>query len=249
MSGYGIEYAQARLQARYGLRPDETAWHRLASLRGLPAALAYGHESAFRGWLDGCDAAGGAHALESGLRRRWRVLVAEVARWLPAEWRAATGWCALLPDLPALDHLLEGGEVLPWMRAEPSLAALCGGEALPAISRGLMTFARQRGQPPAEAWLAEWRRRLPPLDEEDAALLGALEGTLREHAAAFRAAAPAEAWPLRRRLQARLDVLFRRCLLSPSAAFVFLMQALLDLERLRAALVPRAVLAATEQAP
>jgi hypothetical protein len=247
VSGYDFEYAQARLQARYGARPDEAAWYRLASLRGLPAALACCRESAFRGWLEGSEAVGGVHALEGGLRRRWRMLVAEVAHWLPEEWRRATGWCALLPDLPVLDHLAEGGEALPWIRAEPALAAYCGDGAPAAVSPGL-TFSRQPGQAPDEAWLAEWRRRLPPMDEEDAALFAALEAALREHLAAFRAAAPAEAWPLRRRLQARLDVLFRRCLLSPAAAFVFLLQALLDLERLRAALVPRAVFFLEEQA-
>ncbi len=238
----GIDYAQARLQARYGLRPDEAAWHRLASLRGYTAALAYGRESAFRGWLEGCAEAGGVHALESGLRRRWRALVAEVARWMPMEWQAAVGWCALLPALPALDHLIEGGEVLPWMRAEPELAALCDENASAAVRPGL-TFPRPPGQPLVEAWLAEWRLRLPPMDAGDAALFAALERTLREHAAAFCVAAPTEAWPLRQRLQARLDVLFRRGLLSPAAAFVFLSLALLDLERLRAALSPRAVLA------
>lgn len=238
----GIDYAQARLQARYGQRPDEAAWHRLASLRGFSAALAYGRESAFRGWLEGCAEAGGAHALESGLRRRWRALVAEVARWMPEAWQPAVGWCALLPALPALDHLIGGGEVLPWMHAEPELAALCDGNAAAAVPPAL-TFTRLPGQPRGEAWLAEWRRRLPPLDAGDAALFAALERTLRQHQAAFSVAAPAEAWLLRQRLQARLDGLFRRSLLSPAAAFVFLSLALLDLERLRAALAPRAVLA------
>lgn len=228
----GMEYVQAHLQARYGQRPDEAAWQRLAALRGWPAALAWARESAFRVWLDGSSEAGGAQALEAALRRRWRALVMEVARWMPPEWRAAVAWCALLPELPALDHLLAGGEALPWMDGEPTLSALSQGH----------TFARQPGLSLVEAWLTEWRRRAPPVDEEDAALIGALERALREHAAAFRVAPPGEAWPLRRRLQARLDALFRRCVLSPAAAFVFLALALLDLERLRAALIPRALL-------
>ncbi|MBK9594704.1 MAG: hypothetical protein IPO57_04870 [Rhodocyclales bacterium] len=60
------------------------------------------------------------------------------------------------------------------------------------------------------------------MDAGDAALFAALERTLRQHQAAFSVAAPAEAWLLRQRLQARLDGLFRRSLLSPAAAFVFL---------------------------
>ncbi len=232
----GMEYLQARLQGRYGRRPDAAAWQRLAALRGWPAALAYGREAAFRDWLEECTEAGGTHALERALRRRWRALVAEVAHWMPPQWRAAAEWCAPLPELPAIEHLREGGEVLPWMDGEPALAAVLQG----------LTFARRPDQSLIEAWLAEWRRRAPHRDEEDAALFGQLERALRAHAAAFRAAAPDAAWPLRQDLQSRLEVLFRRCLFSPAAAFVFLALALLELERLRAAMAPRAILAETQ---
>jgi len=34
-----LEYAQARLSARYGQRPDEIAWRRIEHLRELPALL------------------------------------------------------------------------------------------------------------------------------------------------------------------------------------------------------------------
>ena len=42
-----LEYAQARLSARYGERPDEIAWRRIEHLRELPALLDAARISAF----------------------------------------------------------------------------------------------------------------------------------------------------------------------------------------------------------
>ena len=49
-----------------------------------------------------------------------------------------------------------------------------------------------------------------------------------------------DGWPLRRALQARLALLFRRAMLDPAAAFIFLALTALDLERLRGELLRRA---------
>ena len=50
-----LEYAQARLSARYGERPDEIAWRRIEHLRELPALLDAARISAFGIWLAGID--------------------------------------------------------------------------------------------------------------------------------------------------------------------------------------------------
>jgi hypothetical protein len=49
-----------------------------------------------------------------------------------------------------------------------------------------------------------------------------------------------DGWPLRRTLQARLTLLFRRAMLDPAAAFAYLALTALDLERLRGELLRRA---------
>jgi hypothetical protein len=72
------------------------------------------------------------------------------------------------------------------------------------------------------------------------ALTDALAATLAAHRAAMRDPALRDGTPLRRALQAKLTLLFRRAMLDPAAAFVFLAQIALDLERLRGELLRRA---------
>ena len=236
----GCEYLQARLQARQGGRPDAAAWSHLEAIRELSPLLRFAADSPFRPWLAGITAETDIHAMEAALRQRWHDLVAEVARWSPDKWRPALRWWGLLPELPLLVHLLAGQAPLPWMAADPhwaGIAAAGTGEDFAALSGAIA------GQESVDAaWLAEWRRRRPALDDDEAVLFAELERRLVEHAAAFRGAAVGDAWTLRRALQARLDSLFRRCLLSPAAAFVFLLQAALDLERLRGAIIRRRAL-------
>ncbi|MBI4756546.1 MAG: hypothetical protein HY778_14260 [Betaproteobacteria bacterium] len=239
-----LEYAQARLQARYGARPDEAAWRRLEAVRDARGAFEAAQAPAFRPWVAGLDPGAGVHALESSLRQRWRALISEVARWMPAEWQPAIDWCGVLADLPAIDHLLRGGEAYPWMRKDPVLAnvahgdgerrrtALAGSPLAPLL--GPAPRSRQGSPVPLlPAWLAELRHRMPRLGGDDRRLIDACLHAVDPHRDAFARAAPDEARSLRQALRARLDALFRRAALSPAAAFVFLLGAALDVERLR----------------
>ncbi len=90
------------------------------------------------------------------------------------------------------------------------------------------------------AWRAEWRRRVPAVAGDDVTLLDELARVLHRHLAAFRDPSVRDGWPLRRALEARLVLLFRRAMLDPAAAFIYLVLTALDLERLRGELVRRA---------
>jgi hypothetical protein len=90
------------------------------------------------------------------------------------------------------------------------------------------------------AWRAEWLRRMPAGGGDDVTLLDELVRVLRRHLAAFREPSVRDGWPLRRALEARLVMLFRRAMLDPAASFIFLALTALDLERLRGELVRRA---------
>ena len=68
---------------------------------------------------------------------------------------------------------------------------------------------------------------------------------IRSHASAFPRSGEA-AWPLRRDLRERLRLGFHRLPLQPAAAFYYLALLALDLERLRAALMERALFDAAE---
>jgi hypothetical protein len=241
-----LEYAQARLSARHGQRPDELAWRRIEPLRELAALLDAASASALGVWLGGIDPTSTPHQVERVLRTHWRALVAEVAAWMPEAWQPAVRWCAVAADLPVVQHLARGEAPPSWMADDAVYRELGEREAAgfgAAPAEGLFAPLRPAWPEPVRlgsAWIAEWRRRLPTHAGDDPTLLDELARVLQRHLAAFRDPAVHDGWPLRRALEARLTLLFRRAMLDPAVAFVFLALAALDLERLRGELVRRA---------
>jgi hypothetical protein len=242
-----LEFAQARLQARHGQRASEVTWQRLETAREFRLLLDAARASPLRPWVVGITAQATSNEIESVLRAHWRALVAEVAGWIAPAWRPALDWCAVLPELPTLQHLSRGGELSTWMQDDPDLRALCEvpanerRTALAAASLGALASAWSAPASLAQAWQAEWERRLPqPLSEADASLRRVV-ATLTSHGAAFAAAPPGPGVLLRRSLQARLALLLRRATLEPAAAFIHIALCALDLERLRGELLRRAL--------
>jgi hypothetical protein len=246
-----IEYAQARLQARFGARPGAVAWGRIETIRELPALFEMARTTAFRPLVAGLAPDQPVHEMEAGLRAHWRELAAEVSGWLPGPWQHAAGWFACLPDLPVIEHLLRGGAAHPWMHGDPVFGALA--EADPQARRHVVAqgplgglavdFAGDPGPTAvAEAWVATLRERLPDTAGDEALHLEALGRVLSRHRHAIVSAQPGEAEGLRRLLAARLEILFRRAALTPAAGLCYLALAALDFLRLRGEIVRRAAL-------
>ena len=238
-----LEYAHARLHARHGQRLDVAAWRRIEVMRDFAPLLELARNSALRPWLVGITADSTVHQVEAVLRGHWRALVDELASWMPAAWRPALAWCALLPDLALLQHLARGGEPAAWMEDDEDWRALSAAQPaeraamLAAGPASELAGAWTQPQSIGTAWLGAWQRRLPqPLGDADDSL-GRLVRLLLEHRAAFAAAGANQGWLLRGALQARLSLLLRRAALQPAAAFVHLALCALDLERLRAELL------------
>jgi len=240
-----MDYAQSRLQARFGERPDELLWQNLEAALESAAALEIARASALRRWVAGVAPQADRHAIEVGLRACWRECVAEVASWAPCSWQPALLWTRVLVDLPAVCYLARGGVPLPWMFTDPLLQvyaqadsatretllredfqALLGAshktpDRMPASAGPELPQVRQ-------AWLDEWRRRWPRWGDTTS-----LENLVRLFDAAMKQ--PGEIG--RPELLRRLRALFRRSLLRPAAAFIYLAFAALDIERLRAGLL------------
>ena len=85
-----MDYAQARLQARFGERPDESLWRMLENAAEPAALLEIAAASGLRRWIAGIGASSESHAIETALRARWRDCVAEVTSWMPPAWQPAT---------------------------------------------------------------------------------------------------------------------------------------------------------------
>ncbi len=250
-----LEFTHARLYARHGQRADESIWQRLETVRELAALLETARGTSLQPWVLGITATASARQIEAAMLRQWRKTVAEVVGWMPARWQAALAWCAVLPDLPLLQHLACGGEVGAAMLDDPEHHALCdapSGARLAVLSAGhlaalAMAWSAQQtsagAQPSAWlcAWHAEWRRRLPRRSSETDDKLAWVEAALRAHASAFAAAPPGSGRLLRRSLGTRLSQLLRRAALDPAAAFIHIGLCGLDLERLRGELLLRAL--------
>jgi hypothetical protein len=235
-----LEYAHARLCARYGARPDELVWRRIEMMREFGAMLDTTRTSPLGPWIVEIGPDATAHVIELALRARLRERIAAIAAWMPPAWCAAIEWCGVLGDLPVLQHLARGGTPPPWLRDDP-LQAQLRDSGHPRAAMGpasLLAVARSDPDRLGSLWRAEWDRRLPARGG-GSALLADVVRLLALHASQFREPALIDGWALRRALHARLSQLFRRATLDPAMAFIFLALSALDFERLRGELLRR----------
>lgn len=241
-------YAQARLQARHGVRPDERLWRRLASVGDPGGFLDTARRTVLRPWVAGMQAAQSNHAMELLLRQRFRDYTDEVALWLPARWGATLHWIKRLPDLPALQHLLTGAIVPSWMLADSALQGFATNdiprrqEAMRQSDSACLLSAWQRGTPLTAAWIEQWQRLWPAERGLRAGMvyLGRLLQTYLQAMHATPAALPDHRRTL---LLPGLNQAFRRYAFQPAAACAHLGLVALDLERLRGELLVRALFA------
>jgi hypothetical protein len=217
-----MEYAQARIQSRFGARPTAELWHGLDAAPGLEAYLDAVRGSSLQRWVSGIEPGADLHGIDSGLRARLEAHIAEVARWLPQEWRPAVLWLLRLFDLPAIQQPGSGEapDFLRHHRKNARRAALQGSEV-------------------RAAFLEEWMRRRPARDRESLRGMQRIADTVAGHLERFARSSVRDAWPERARLERDLRRLFRDSALRPEAAFCHLALVALDLERLRAGLVWR----------
>ena len=243
-------YVQARVQARFAALPDSAAWEGLSASRSLAAFLEDARNGALRDWVKGFSGQSDVHDLEVGVRVQFRETADELAAWVPGPWHAAVRWTRWLILLPVLEHLARGGPPPDWMERDAALRRLLDENGL--LDRRVLE--RVGAAPlsgtddPAAAWMQHWRALWPACSREALRNLDALAALLGEHVAGFRSSRPEAAWELRRALAARLRHLFHRRLLQPSAVFIYLTLVALELERLRAELVSRALFPMTEAA-
>jgi hypothetical protein len=241
-------YVQARLQARHGMRPDEQVWRRLESISDIGAYLQFARNTALRPWVAGLNAGHGAHDIELALRQQYRRTVDDVAHWMPAGWRRPVSWVRRLPDLPALQYLLTGASPPPWMLEDPELRGFTSEtsvgrvQALQASDCAPLLRDWQHGEPLYASWLEHWRALWP-----DAARLvvgvEALARLLRRHIGALSLHSTADSALLHERLLRELNRAFRRYSFQPAAAFAHLGLVALDVQKLRAQLLQRALFA------
>jgi len=252
-------YCQARMQARYGERPSPSGWQRLGSSRDLGRMLEAAHASGLGAWLFHLHEPLGPRSIERGLGRAYSMHVEELSGWVPEPWAPAFGWLRWLPWLEQLESLArDASPPIPleplgaWLPQAPARAlerALAADPRAASEARrsrdpaGALegAFARIRaGEDAGSAWIAGWHQLRARAGRDPAlALLQARIGAHREQMRALPSSA--SGWPARAALLRVLEDCVRRDALRPAAAFAYLGCCLLDLERLRAALLDRAL--------
>ena len=90
-----LEYAHARLCARYGDRPDELAWRRIEMMREFGAMLDTARTSPLAAWIAEIGPDATCTRIELALRAHLRARIAAIAAWMPPAWRASIEWCAV----------------------------------------------------------------------------------------------------------------------------------------------------------
>jgi hypothetical protein len=234
-----LDYAHARLCARFGDRPDALTWRRIETVRDIGAMLDTARTSALAVWIAGIAPDARPHAIERAMRAHWHERVAVMAAWMPSQWRASIEWCALLADLPVVQHLARGGASPRWLSDDPLRAALGDRRRRPTPGpSALLDAAGENPDRVAEIWRAEWERRLPD-PRQRGSLLQETIRVVADHWRAFRDPRADDGRALRQALHARLSRLFRRATLDPAAAFIFLALSALDFERLRGEILRR----------
>ena len=238
-------YMQVRLQARHGRRPDEQLWQRLQGTAGLANYLQAARQTTLLPWVSGLHASHGSHDIEHTLRSLLRDYVDLVARWLPVQWRSTILWTRLLPELPAIQHLLQGEAAPAWMLNNPRLRPFTSENEHTRIRAMLesgwrdVVQAWQQGKAPADAWMENWRRRWPGPVRLHTGLQHLC--TLFQPQVKPPPVAAGHTARQRALLAEQLASAFRRYSFQPAAACAHLALVTLDLERLRAELITRAL--------
>lgn len=242
-------YLQARLQARHGDRPSADDWRVAEASTDLSHYLEALRRTALRRWLGDLNHEMEPQAIERQLRSAWREAIDQVADWSPQEWRAAVEWLRWLPDLPAIEHLLRGHKVPPWMRADPVLRELAFDEpqrrreALAALPLAPVQRDETAAAPQViDGWIGEWRRRLPaPARAAESELMQLLDGVLL-HLESMRSSEAEDGKAQRNALASRLARRFRHGAGTATALFSHLVLDGLELERVRAGVMTRRLL-------
>lgn len=232
-----IGYAQARVQARFGGRPDDALWRELEAGRELPHLIEVLRGSPLRRAVESLPPTVEPHALEARLRAQWSAACGEVARWYPDAWRPSMQWLGTLPWIAPLTWARHPPDEPDRNDEDPQFGKTAAAAALSALAEGPLhplAAALKEGTPAAQAWHAHWRSTWPSRDPAEQRALEQLAGTLGGFLPGGEDREPFEG--LVERAEVAVTRVFRRQAGTAVAGLALLVLLALDYLRLRAAL-------------
>jgi hypothetical protein len=217
-------------------------WRALQGIGDLVHYLQVARRTRLQRWVTPLHGELDSHQIELNLRGQFCAYVDETARWLPPPWNATLNWVKRLPELPAIQHLLNGEQPPDWMQADARLRVFASAPAerrllvLEQSDCAPLVAAWQRGEGLSAAWLEHWRDSWPA-DAKSRRGLEQLSRALRH--AMGQTAGDSGVDGERERLALQLTAIFRRYSFQPAACYAHLALTALDLMTLRADLLRR----------
>jgi hypothetical protein len=242
MTQVAFAYAQVRLQSRHAQRPGPMDWRALQGIGDVVHYLQVARRTRLQRWVMPLHGELDSHQIELSLRQQFCAYIDETARWLPPPWNGTLTWVKRLPDLPAIQYLLNGEQPPAWMQADPRLQAFA---STPPDRRLLvleqsdcapLVAAWRRGESLTKVWLHQWRESWPA-DPKSRRGLERLSRLLQHALAGAKADSGFDGG--REALLMQLTVIFRRYSFQPAACYAHLALTALDLMTLRAELLSR----------
>jgi len=225
---HSLAYAQARAQARYGDRLEDSDWQRLGAVRSPGQFLETARATSLAQWVAPLTPDIDHHQQERVLRAAWRDTVEEVSDWLPSTWQDAARLWAELPELPSIEHVERGGSAPGWAERDDHLADT------------LREAAGASEENAGDAWLARWRAAWPKPSRAQARILEAISVALFPGFEATEVPVPPGAYRATdKAIDAELTRLFRLHAQTPAAIFAYLALTWHDFERFRGGLIRR----------
>lgn len=248
-----FSYTQARLSARHGQRPGEHTWIQLQGIGDLASYLHAARRTSLRQWVMGMSSTHGNHEIEQSLREQFRHYVDEVAGWFPTDWNESIKWIKVLQDLPALQHLLAGNIPQAWLLHDPVLYIFASEHKVQRLDAfrqsdyAGLAAAWEKGLSLPVSWLDQWHQRMPAKALKDPGIKKSTK-LFREQFKLPIDQTQKNTGQQRQQLETRLTALFRRHNFQVTAAYAHLGLIALDLEKLRSALLRRALFPDTMKA-
>lgn len=237
-------FAYTRLQARHGMRPDESVWQLVESHRDIANYIQAARNTVLHQWVAGVQPSGDAHLLEEALLEQYRVYVRDIAVFVPKTWSRAVRWIESLTFLPSIHYLLTGNTAYGWMLENPTLRKFTVADQAQRLNILAQTqFAplvtgMEAGKPLTIAWLDYWQSLWPEKISQRSPL-SKLVSVLLNHIEEFSQLSPAITWAQRKKLSEILVYMFRNHAFESVSVFVHLLLVALDIERLRAGIMRR----------
>lgn len=227
-----LEYAQARVQARYAERPGMAVWAGLDQIQDFGRYLQQATAAGFGRWLEKLGPESTPYVIEISLREAFRQHIQEVSGWMPEAWRDSVSWFSVLIDLEQIRRIISGESLPSWTKDDPFLRHISSSSDVWPMP--MMVDAGSEAESFSERWRLLWRGSWPGISGDTERDLLQLSELLP--ISAFDDA-PVK-W---------LERNFRRHARQPIAIFSYLTLILADLLRLKGEMMMRDTFAAGQE--